>query len=90
MKNAKEFDFNKKKPISQQFKIKNPPEMKKEKAVIIAVAIAALLSIAFTYAPILNKVSVGISISICAIVSAAIVAIIKPIENSENAEGGTV
>ena len=31
MKNAKEFDFNKKKPISQQFKIKNPPEMKKEK-----------------------------------------------------------
>ena len=31
MKNEKEFDYNKKKPISQQFKIKNPPEMKKEK-----------------------------------------------------------
>ena len=31
MKNAKEFDYNKKKPISQQFKIKNPHEMKKEK-----------------------------------------------------------
>ena len=63
------------------------PEMKKEKAVIIAVAIAALLSIAFTYAPLLNKVSVGISISICAIVSAAIVAVIKPIEDNGNDDG---
>ena len=31
MKNEKEFDYDKKKPIIQKFKIKNIPEMKKEK-----------------------------------------------------------
>ena len=60
------------------------PVMKEEKAVIIAVIIAAALSTAFKYVPFINKVSIGISISICAIVSAAIVAILYPV----SAEGG--
>ena len=67
------------------------PEMKKEKAVIIAVIIAALLSTAFTYVPILNKVSVGISISICAIASAVIVAILFPVDDDDpDSEGGAL
>lgn len=60
------------------------PVMKEEKAVIIAVAIAAALSTAFKYVPVINKVSIGISISICAIVSAAIVAILYPVEDDDD------
>ncbi len=60
------------------------PVMKEEKAVIIAVVIAAALSTAFKYVPVINKVSIGISISICAIVSAAIVAILYPVEDADN------
>ena len=63
------------------------PVMKKEKAVIIAVAIAAVLSTLFTYVPVINKVSIGISISICAIVSAVVVAILFPVDESEDASG---
>lgn len=60
------------------------PVMKEEKAVIIAVVIAAALSTAFKYVPVINKVSIGISISICAIVSAAIVAILYPVEDEDD------
>jgi predicted branched-subunit amino acid permease len=60
------------------------PVMKEEKAVIIAVVIAASLSTAFKYVPVINKVSIGISISICAIVSAAIVAILYPVEDTDD------
>lgn len=56
------------------------PVMKDEHPVILAVAIAALLSTAFTYLPVLSKVSSGIAISICAVLSAAIVSIIHPID----------
>lgn len=57
------------------------PVMKEEKAVIIAVIIAAALSTAFSYAPMLKNISSGLSISFCAVVSAAIVAIIRPIRD---------
>ncbi len=59
------------------------PVMKKSTPVIFAVVLAALLSIAFTYVPVLKAVSPGIAISICAIVSSAVVAIIKPVEGDE-------
>lgn len=63
------------------------PVMKEEKAVIIAVIIAAALSTAFSYAPMLKNISSGLSISFCAVVSAAIVAIIRPIrDESEEKE----
>ena len=60
------------------------PVMKKEKAVIVAVVIAAALSTAFKYVPVINRVSIGISISICAIISAAIVAILYPVEDEDD------
>lgn len=60
------------------------PEMKKARPVIIIVIIAAILSSCFTYIPVLNKVSAGISVSICAIVSAVIGAVFFPISGEES------
>ena len=60
------------------------PVMKDENPVILAVLIAAALSTAFTYVPGLKEVSPGLAISICAVVSAAIVSVIHPIDE----EGG--
>ncbi len=59
------------------------PVMKTERPVILVVIIAACLSIAFTYIPVLSKVSSGIAISICAILSSTIIALIKPVEGGE-------
>ncbi|MCR5214882.1 MAG: AzlC family ABC transporter permease [Eubacterium sp.] len=59
------------------------PDMKKERPVLVVVIISAILSILFNYVPLLSKVSVGIAISICAIVGAAIVAILYPVEVEE-------
>lgn len=57
------------------------PVMKEEKPVVFAVIIAALLSICFTYVPVLSKVSTGIAISLCAIISAGIMAVISPVKD---------
>ncbi len=59
------------------------PDMKKEKAVVVVVLISAALSVLFTYLPVLNKVSVGIAISICAIIGAVIAAVLFPVETEE-------
>ena len=59
------------------------PEAKKEHSILIAVIIAAGLSTAFKYVPFLSTFSPGLVISFCAVVSAAIVAIIKPVEVTE-------
>ncbi len=66
------------------------PVMKEERPVIGAVVIAAILSVMFTYVPVMNKVSSGIAISICAIVSAGIMAFLKPVadEPDLNDNGG--
>ena len=56
------------------------PEMKKVRPVIVVVIAAAIFSTCFTYIPLLKKVSSGIAISICAVVSAAIVSFIHPID----------
>ena len=66
------------------------PVMKEERPVIGAVVIAAILSVMFTYVPVMNKVSSGIAISICAIVSAGIMAFLKPVadEPDINDNGG--
>ncbi len=60
------------------------PVMKTEKAVILAVVIAAAISCAFTFIPLLSGVSTGLVVTIAAIISAAVVSIIKPVED----EGG--
>lgn len=57
------------------------PEMKKSMAVVGVVAIATALSCGFTYIPVLNDIPTGISISICAVFAALIMAIIKPVED---------
>ena len=63
------------------------PEMKKVRAVIIVVIIAAILSTCFKYAPLLKEVSPGLAISICAIVAAAICSILFPVkDDSEPSE----
>ena len=67
------------------------PVMKTEKPVVWTVIIAAALSSCFTYIPALSKVSAGLAISICAIVSAGVMAALRPVDDdaeAETAEGG--
>ncbi len=60
------------------------PPMKKSKAVTVVVLLAAGLSCMFTFIPVLNRVSSGFVIIICAVAAAAAGAVIKPIkENGE-------
>jgi predicted branched-subunit amino acid permease len=54
------------------------PQTKTEKTLLVVVGVAVLLSTAFYYLPYLNKVSSGLAISICAIVSAVLGAIFFP------------
>ena len=62
------------------------PEMKKAKSVVVVVVIAFLLSCMFRYLPLLQNVSGGLSISICAILAAVIGAWLFPIEEDEDEE----
>ncbi len=61
------------------------PEMKKVKSVFYAVLVALALRTLFYYAPILNNVSGGLSVSICAVLAAVIAAILFPIKEQDNA-----
>jgi len=62
------------------------PEMKAHRSVILVVLMAAILSISFTYIPLLSGISGGIAISVCAIVAAAIVAVRFPVDTDSQAE----
>lgn len=62
------------------------PEMKKSRPVILAVFLAILFSCMFYYIPGLNSISSGLSISICAIVSALITAILFPVKEESELE----
>ena len=55
------------------------PVMKQSMPVVLVVLIAALLSCCFRYVPVMNEVPTGISISICAVVAAFIMTVIKPV-----------
>lgn len=55
------------------------PEMKKASSVIFVVLLAIALSCGFYYIPMLSKISSGLSISICAIASALIAALLFPV-----------
>lgn len=61
------------------------PPMKKSKTVAAVVAVAAGLSCIFHYVPVLNRVSSGFVIIICAVVAAAIGAVLKPVEAIQEA-----
>lgn len=56
------------------------PDMKKEKAVVFVVALAMAFSCAFTYVPGLNRISGGISVSICAVLAAVAGAVLFPVK----------
>ena len=59
------------------------PVMKEERPVTFAVIIAIILSICFTYVPVIKELSSGLSICICAIVAALVMAVLCPVEVSE-------
>ena len=59
------------------------PEMKKSRPVIFVVILSLLLSCAFYYIPLLSKISSGITITVVAVVSAVIGAILFPVADEE-------
>jgi ABC-type Mn2+/Zn2+ transport system permease subunit len=61
--------------------------MKEDKPIIVAVIASIILSCCFFYLPYLKDIPTGITISICAVVSALICAFIFPIkEEKENGQ----
>lgn len=61
------------------------PPAKKSRSVLIVVLFAAVLSCLFKWVPLLNTVSSGFVIIICALTAAAVGALIAPIKEEENA-----
>ncbi|MCR5147595.1 MAG: AzlC family ABC transporter permease [Eubacterium sp.] len=59
------------------------PGTRKSVNVLLAAVIAMTISCIFYYVPVLNEVSIGISISISAVAAALIMSLLKPIELSE-------
>lgn len=62
------------------------PKAKKSLSLLIVVVIALAMSCIFYYAPVLNEISSGISISACAILAALIGAFVFPVK--EDADNG--
>lgn len=61
------------------------PPMKHSRAVTAVVLVSAALSCLFTYAPILDRVSSGFVIIICAVVAAALGAVLQPVKEEREA-----
>ncbi len=61
------------------------PPAKQEKSVLITAVLALVFSCLFTWVPLLNQVSAGISIVICTVAAAAICAALFPIPEEEEA-----
>ncbi len=59
------------------------PPSKKMKTIRMVVIVSAILSCIFTFVPILNNISSGFSIIICTLISAAIAAVLFPIEQND-------
>ena len=62
------------------------PPARQEKSVLLVCLMALVLSCLFTWVPVLNTVSAGISIVICTVVAAAVCAWLFPVEDEEVAE----
>lgn len=62
------------------------PELKKNNKLILVVLLAAILSLCFKFLPFLKEVSSGISITVCAVVSAVVAALIFPRESEDENE----
>lgn len=61
------------------------PPMKRSGAVTAVVLVSAALSCLFAYAPILDRVSSGFVIIICAVVAAALGAVLQPVKEEREA-----
>ena len=61
------------------------PPAKQEKPVLITAVLALVFSCLFTWVPVLNQVSAGISIVVCTVAAAAICAALFPIPEEEEA-----
>lgn len=61
------------------------PPAKKEKEILVTVILALTLSSLFTWVPMLQQVSAGISIVICTVAAAAVCAVMFPIKEEEEA-----
>ena len=61
------------------------PQAKKSKPCALCILIAVLLSCIFRYVPVLNGVSSGFVIIICAVVASAILAFLAPVKDTEEA-----
>lgn len=59
------------------------PPAKEEKPVAIAALLALIFSSMFTWVPVLNQMSAGISIVVCTVAAAAVCAALFPIEEEE-------
>lgn len=59
------------------------PEMKRRRTVIFVVIMALIFSCLFYYVPLLNRISSGLSISICAILAAVLGAVLFPVGEEE-------
>ena len=59
------------------------PELKQSRPVVLVVVIALALSCAFSYIPLLAQVSSGITITVCAVLAAAIGAWLFPVKEDE-------
>lgn len=60
------------------------PEMKKAKSVVCVVMLALTLRCLFTYVPFLKQTSSGIAISICAVIAAAVGALLFPKQQGDD------
>ena len=59
------------------------PQARQEKPMLICMVLALMLSCLFTWVPMLNTISAGISIVVCTVIAAAICALLFPVEAEE-------
>ena len=62
------------------------PDTKKDRSVLFVVLLSAAISCALYYLPVLNQLSSGLAVSICAIVAAVIGAIFFPVKDGGSSE----
>ncbi|MBO5930552.1 MAG: AzlC family ABC transporter permease [Clostridia bacterium] len=60
------------------------PPSKKHKGILFTVLIASLMSVMFYYVPYINQISQGFSVILCALVSAGLMAYLRPVKEDEN------
>jgi predicted branched-subunit amino acid permease len=59
------------------------PQARQEKSMLLCMGIALVLSCMFTWLPWLKSISSGLAIVLCTVITAAICAVIFPIEEDE-------